>query len=545
MQPGQAIPPREIKDINADTALTVAMNAIEKGYKVVSTTYGPSGRNVLQGMVYGDPVLTRDGVTVAKRVVLKDRAEDDAWKVARQAAEKTNKTAGDGTTATIVLGYNLLKVSHQRVVAGENPMKLKAQMVADSRKVIDYIKSKSVKAEKYLLEVATVSSGDKNIGSLVSDTLKDIGVDGGITIREQSYPTIDVEKINGYYFAKGFFALNQQVEWEKPNILVSQKPLATATDVLPIIRYVNSSDNPKLILIGEVRGDALQLLLANSATMMDQEGRPIPFECVVIPPPAYGDEAKLYMEDVAIYTGAKVFSDANKEFTKDFLGSAERVQANQDRAIVFKGKGDAEAISSRAAAIKTNIDKETNAHAKNALEERYSKLVGKIAIINVGASTQTEMEELRFRVEDAIEATKSAMADGVVPGGGTVLVHAAQRKADLGKSGKFDAGGSRIFEPGTVISDLFSTALNETFKKLFDNAGESSDYRLKQVQASSFGMGFNLRDMTEEPIDLTKAGIWDATRAVIQTVENAVSAAGALLTVGALVTPQDDAQSSE
>lgn len=519
MQGNPAIPGREIKDMLFDLeAIKVVMEAVEEGYQAVSSTYGPSGRNILQGMPFGDPVLTRDGVTVAKRVVLKDRAHDDVWKTMRQSAEKTNKTAGDGTTATIVLARNLLKAANQLVVAGANPMKLKAEMVTDSRKVINYITSQSQKADKHLLEVATVSSGDKNIGALVSDTIKDVGTDGGISICEQTYPTIDVEKINGYYFNKGFFALNQEIEWDKPLILVCQKPLRAAGDILPIIRAVNESDNKKLIIIGEVASEALQILLANSMATHDAQGRPVLFEGVVIAPPAYGDESKLFMEDIAIYVGGKVFSDAQKEVTQDIFGSAERVQVNADRAIVFKGKGNAEAISSRAAEIKSNIDKEENAHAKDQLEQRYSKLVGKIAIVNVGASTQTEMEELRFRVEDAIEATKSAMADGVVAGGATLLVHAANQ----------------------VISSLFASALTETFKKLFDNAGESSDYRLKQIQASKVGMGFNLREMSEEPIDLTKAGIWDATRAVVQTIENAVSAAGALLTVGALVTPRDD-----
>lgn len=524
MQPSQGIPPREVKDLQYDDeARATVLSGVEKLYKAVSSTYGPAANNVLQGMVFGDPVLTRDGVTVAKRVILKNRAEDDAAKVMRQASEKTNKTAGDGTTATIVLGYHLLKAAHQRVVAGENPMKLKAQMVTDSRTIIDYIKKKSVKADKHLLDVATVSSGDTNIGRLVSDTLKDIGVDGGITIREQSYPTIDVEKINGYYFNKGFFALNQQIEWEKPNILVTQKQLASASDILPIIRHINSSENPKLVIIGEVRGDALNILLTNSATMADSQGRPIPFEAAVIPPPAYNEEAKLYMEDISIYTGAQVYTDANKDFTPKILGSAARVQVNQERAIIFKGAGESEDISARAAEIKTSLDKEINEHSKDALTQRYSKLVGKIAIVNVGASTPTEMEELKFRVEDAIEATKSAMSDGVLPGAGTALVKACS----------------------SGISPLFVIALAETFKKLYDNAGEDGAYRLKQIDASTFGMGFNLRDMTEEPIDLAEAGIFDATRAVIQTIENATSAAGALLTVGALVTPQDDAQSSE
>jgi chaperonin GroEL len=532
VQPSNGIPPREIKKLKygAEARATV-LAGVEKLYEGVSSTYGPAANNVLQGMVYGDPVLTRDGVTVAKRIILEDRAEDDAAKVMRQASEKTNKTAGDGTTATIVLGYHLLKAANQRVVAGENPMKLKAQMVTDSRKVIEYIKTHSMSAKKHLLAVATVSSGDKNIGALVADTLEDIGLEGGITIREQSYPTVDVEKINGYYFSKGFFALNQQVEWEKPHVLVSSKPLVTAMDILPIIQYVNQNPQPRLVIIGEVRGDALQLLLTNSATAADQQGRPIPFEAVVIPPSAYGDEAKLIMEDIGIYTGASVFTEAIKDFDPSFLGTAGRVQVNQDRAIIFNGGGDAEKISERAAEIKVNIEKETDAYVKDNLEQRYSKLVGKIAIVNVGASTPTEMEELKFRVEDAIEATKSAMADGVVPGGATMLA----RASGFGPHGIVGLSD---------ISDMFKVALRETFKKLYDNAGESPDYRLKQVQASKLGFGFNLREMTEEPIDLKAAGIWDATRAVTQTIENATSAAGALLTVGALVTPLDDAQSS-
>lgn len=520
MQPSSGIPPREVKDMQFDLdARRTVMEAIEVGYNAVSSTYGPSGQNVLQGMPYGDPVVTRDGVTVAKRVVLPDRAHDDAWKIMRQAAEQTNKIAGDGTTATVVLARNLLVGMNQRVVAGENPMKLKAQLVIDSRKVISFIKEQSKPVGKHLLDIATVSSGDANIGALVADMLTDVGVDGGISIREQNYPTIDVEKINGYYFTRGFTALNQQVEWEKPNILVTQKQLTSAADMLPIIRLVNTLDEKKLVIVGEVRSEALQILLANTMAQQDAQGRPVPFEGLVIPPPAYNEEAKLFMEDIATYVGGVVYTEANNEVTAKHFGSSDQVQVDAERAIIFSGHGETDAIVNRAAEIKTNIDKETNAHVKDNLEGRYSKLVGKIAIVNVGASTQAEMEELRFRVEDAIEATKSAMKDGIVPGGGTVLVHAALA---------FDT------------NSLFSKALNETFKKLFDNAGEDASYRLTQIKNSTLGKGFNLRKMTDEPIDLTKAGIFDATRVLVQTIENAVSAAGTLLTVGTLMTPQDD-----
>jgi chaperonin GroEL len=224
------------------------------------------------------------------------------------------------------------------------------------------------------------------------------------------------------------------------------------------------------------------------------------------------------MEDIAIYVGSRVFTEVESELASDHFGTAGTVQVNADRAIIMKGAGKAETIATRAAEIKDAIDKATDSHTKDNLEQRYSKLVGKIAIVNVGASTPTEMEELRFRVEDAIEATKSAMADGVLPGAGTGILFASLE----------------------LKSGLFATALLATFSKLYENAGESASYRAVQLTYAKFGMGFNLRDMTEEPIDLSKAGIWDATRSVVQTIENATSAAGALLTVGALITPRDD-----
>lgn len=505
-------PKREIKNIlSIDDARDKLKEGARKMAEVVGSTYGPSGNNVILGMPYGDATLTRDGVTVAKRVILPDKAEDDAAQILRQASEKTNKTAGDGTTATVVLAYNLFNRGNRLIAAGDNGMLLKKQIVEDSRKVIDFLNKKSVDAKGHLLEVATVSSGDPAIGKLVSETLQEIGDGGGISIREQNYPTIDVEKVNGYYFDKGFFALNQQVEYANPLIFVTHKQLASNQDVLPLLDRVITGDNKNLIIIGEVRpnSDALNTIILN---VMQAK-----LNAVVIPPPAFGDDGLLFMEDIAMYVGSTLFraGDDMRALDSQFFGSAERVQVNQERAIVFRGAGDSDEISTRAAQIKDNIDKETDSHRKDGLEQRFAKLTGKIAIVNVGGSTQTEMEELRYRVEDAIEATKSAMVDGVLPGGGTMLIRAC----------------------ALDISPLFKLALEDSFRKLMDNAAERADYRLEQIQRSKPGFGFNLREMTEEPIDLAQAGIWDATRAVVQTVENATSAAGSLLTVGAIVDP--------
>jgi len=515
------LPKREIKTIlHGDDARARVLAGAEKIYETVGSTFGPAGNNVILGMPFGDPTITRDGVTVAKRVVLPDRTEDNAAAILRQASEKTNRSAGDGTTATVVLGYNLYKRGHRLVAAGENGMLIKKQLVDDSQKVIEFLKKESKNGKDKLLEVATVSAGDPAIGALISDTIKEVGNEGGITIREQNYPTLDVEKVNGYYFDKGFFALNQQVEYAKPQIFVTSKRLASNSDIIPLLSGVINSDNKNLIIVGDVQmnSDALNTLLLNVL-----QGK---LNAVVIPTPAYGDDAVHFIDDIATYVGCTPFTaaqdikevlDKQGKLNPQYFGTAERVQANQDRAVIFRGSGSAEAITDRAATIRKLMKTETSSHRKDQLEQRYSKLTGKIAIVNVGGSTPVEMEELRYRVEDSIEAAKSAVSDGVLPGGGTMLVRASQQD----------------------ISPMFKGALQDTFRKLMENAAESADYRLEQIKHAQPGFGFNLRAMTDEPIDLEKAGIYDATRAVIQTIENAVSAAGQLLTVGAIVDPID------
>lgn len=518
------LPKREVKDIYlGDEASTKVAEGARKIAQVVGSTYGPSGRNVILGMPYGDSTLTRDGVTVAKRTILKAKAEDDAAVILRQASEKTNKSAGDGTTATIVLGNNLFQRGNRLVAAGENGMILKKQIITDSRTIINYLNEVSQPGADHLLEVATVSAGDPAIGALISDTLKEVGDSGGISIREQNYPTINVEKVTGYLFDKGFFALTQQIEYSQPLIFVTQKQIASNAEMVPLLSRVISGDNKNLVIIGDVRmnSEAMNTLILN---VMQNK-----LNAVVVPPPAFNDEATAFMEDIALYIGSKVFLPADdiKQIDDTYFGTADRVQINDKRAIVFAGHGSAEDVEVRAQQIKDQIDKEVESHRKDSLEQRYAKLTGKIAIVNVGGSTQTEMEELRYRVEDAIEATKSAMADGVLPGGATMLVRAAMI-------------GNNPSPDDQPISKLFQDALEDTFRHLMNNAAEPADYRLEQVKRSEFGFGFNLREMSSDPIDLRIAGIYDATRAVVQTVENAASAAASLLTVGAIVDPVEE-----
>jgi chaperonin GroEL len=518
------LPKREIKKIiSGEDARKLLLSGARQIADAVGSTYGPAGNDVILGMPYGDAVLTRDGVTVAKRILLEDTIEDKAAQIFRQASEKTNKTAGDGTTATIVLGVNLYEAGLRSVAIAKSPtqegMRLRNQLVEDSRKVIKYLNEQSIPGEGKLLEVATVSAGDPGIGKLISDTLKDVGTEGGITIREQDYPTLDVERVQGYYFDRGFFALQGEVKYTTPLIFVSQKPIESNADMVPILNRIVNGTNKNLVIIGEVRmnSDAINTLLLN---VMQKK-----LNAVVVPPPAFGDESKLFMEDIAMYVNAKLYVSGDDPSLIDdsYFGSAETAQVGPNRAIILKGGGDADEISTRAADIKGLIKKETSSHRKDQLEQRYAKLTGKIAIVNVGGSTPAEMEELRYRVEDAIEATKSAMADGVLPGGATALVHAAELD----------------------ISPIFKEALYDTFRKLMTNAAESADHRLEQVRESGFGFGFNLRKMTPKPIDLRKAGVWDATRAVIQTIENGTSAAGSLLKTSTIIDPIERNDESE
>jgi len=511
------LPKREIRDLYFDDEVrTITARANKKLRDAVGATYGPKGHNVSLGMPFGDPVLTRDGVTVAKRIVLPDRAEDQAIAPQRQASEQTNREAGDATSLTIVHGTYLYDGGNRRISGGENGMMLSKMIKDDAQKVVEFIKSKSEDSDGHLHQVATVSSGDPAIGSLIADTLIDVGINGGITIREQNYPTIDVEKVGGYYFDKGFFALNQPIDLVSPMIFVTQKQLSAHGDIIPLLSKVINGNNKNLIIVGDVRinSDAMNTLLLNVSQNK--------LTALVVPPPAFSDEGLLFMQDIALYVGSKLFvngDDINKvKDTNEYFGTAERVQVGPNKAIIFNGGGIKEDIDARAAEIKDAIEKEKSSHRKDGLEQRYAKLTGKSAIINVGGSTPTEMEELRYRVEDAIEATRGAMLEGVLPGGNTVLVKALELD----------------------ISTLFKEAIKDTFRLLMKNAGEPADYRLEQVRRAKDGYGFNLRNMTDEPIDLRKEGIYDATRSIMSAIRNATSAAATQLTTATLAVPRDE-----
>lgn len=503
-----------------------AHDSIRKGVEMmrdaVGSTFGPGGRNVLIKKQYVQPILTRDGVTVARDIAghgnkLTDPIATEAAKLVYQASEKTNKTAGDGTTATVVLLAELYKAGYQRTTAGEDAMVIKRRLDSARDAIVEFVKSKSVECNKdKLKQVATISSGDEKLGTLISDLVWDGGKDGLITIEYQNAPFIEVEKVTGYLFGQGFRNIAMDVQFETPLVFVTQKRMATKQDIVPILEICAQNDK-QFVIVGDVAGQALETLMW---ALQNQKA-----DGLVIPPPAYGQDGHDYFEDIATYCGAKLWleSDDFKQVTLDDFGTVKRSRIGRDKSVLFGDNSTGDAISERISVIKDQLKKDPSPSLKEQLDQRMAKLAGKVSIIRVGAATEVEREELYFRVEDAVEACKSALSDGIVAGGATTLLFAS---GQAGKEAHLD----------TFIKD----ALQEPFNLLMSNSAEEGGYRKRQVINAGYGQGFNLREMSEQPIDLLEAGIVDATKVVLQTVKNAFSVAGALLTTGTIVTEEAD-----
>lgn len=526
----QQEPRDRIKEVTFDqTAHTELAKGVEIMRKSVGSTYGPGGRNVLIQKKYVHPVLTRDGVTVARDIAgygnkIKNPLAGEAAKLVYQASEKTNKTAGDGTTATVVLLAELYKAGYRRIVAGEDPMKIKKMLDNNRDLILQFIKSQSVKcSEDMLKQVAYIASGDKALADMIADLVWDVGADGAITISYHNAPHVEVEKVTGYLFDQGFRNLAMEVELEAPKVLVTQKRLATKTDMIPILEAMAASGNlQQFVIIGDVAGQALETLVW---AIQNQKG-----DGVAIPPPAFGADGHDYFEDIATYTGARLIleGDSFKDITPDDFGTIKGARLSREKAILYGDNATGDAIAERIKQIQDQLGKtDVTPSLKEQLEQRYAKLAGKISIIKVGAATEVEREELFFRVEDAVEACKSALSSGIVAGGATTLLFAST----IRKTGT---------KAAPVLENFVKQALQEPFRLLMGNAGEDGGFRLNQVLNAGYGRGFDLRNMSDEPIDLIEHGIIDATKVQLQVVKNAFSVAGALLTTGTVVTEELD-----
>jgi len=501
-------------------------------YNAVKTTMGPKGRNVVIGKSYGGPSVTHDGVTVAKSIDI-DEADDETlgFKVGaeliKQAANKMNDVAGDGTTTVTVLTYHILNEANKLIAAGHNPMLLRkgleraaSEIIKELGKLADDIRGD----KKRIAEVATISAGDEAIGKLIADVMEKIGPNGVVTVEEGRGLELESEVVEGFTVQRGFVspymvtdAKRMEAVYDKPAIVVTDKKVSSAQEFVPLLEMIAQSGKKDLVLIADdVDGEALSLLVLNRL-----KGA---FNTLAIKAPS--DKDVLY--DIAALVGAKVITeDTGMTFDNvgsDVIGSARKVNATQDLTTIVEGEGSKAAVSARIDQIELEVDNATSDYTKKNLQKRHAALTGEVAVIKVGGTTETEIEEKKYRVDDAVAAVKAALAEGIVPGGGVTLVNlACGYKHSNSKDASVLAG-----------EDLLIHALEQPFRILLSNSGLNADEWLPQVKKAKAGQGINVNH-PNELLDLKSAGVVDPVRVTKEALQNAASIAGTAMTMGALV----------
>lgn len=498
-------------------------------YDAVKVTFGPKGKNVIIEKEYGAPVITHDGVTVAEAVELPNKddqlGEAVGAKLIKTAAQKLNKVAGDGTTTVTVLTYNILNEANKLIAAGVNPMALRrgiekagAEMVAAIDKVTEKIEGDS----KKVAEVATISAGDAEIGKLIAEVISKIGKDGVVTVEAGQGLTMEQEIVEGFSYDKGysspFFVTDvnrQEAIFDKPLVLVTDRKISAASDILPLLEKCAQAGKKDLVIIAEeVEGEALSLLVLNKLKGV--------FNTLVLKAPSFGDRRKEIMEDIAILTDATVVSNDKglklEEVGLEVLGSAVKVIATKDETTIIKGAGDAKVVKSRIELIHTQAEMAKSDYEKEEFEKRAAALSGKVAVIKVGGVTETEIDEKKFRVDDAVAATKAALAEGIVAGGGVTLVNIATKLDEA------DAGAK-----------IVKNALKTPFIHIMENAGLNAQALLAEVESSKAGLGINVMAPEKGLVDMKKSGVIDPAKVTKEAVKNAVSIAATAITMGALI----------
>lgn len=504
-------------------------------YDAVKVTYGPKGRNVVIAKGYGGPTVTHDGVTVAESVDLPERDDETlGYKVGaeliKQAATKLNKVAGDGTTTVTVLTYNILKEANRLIAAGHNPQELRKGIEAAGAEVVKQLDglSESIEGKKArVAEVATISAGDASIGKLIADVIEKVGKDGVVTVEAGQGLEMEAEVVEGFSLDRGFvsalFATDvnrQEAAYEKPAVLITDKKISSVQEFLPMLEKLAQAGKKDLVLIADdVEGEALSVLVLNKLKGV--------FNTVAVKAPAFGDRRKEILEDIATLTGATVISeDRGMSFENsglEVLGSARKVIVGKDETTIIEGAGSAAEVKARVAQIKGQAENAASEYDKEQYEKRAAALSGKVAVIKVGGASETEIDEKKFRVDDAVAATKAALAEGIVAGGGVTLVNL---------SASITVEGSDSESAGRQI---LKNALRQPFLQIMANAGLNSEALLAQVEAAKPGMGVNVMKPEAGVVDVKKAGVIDPARVTKEAVLNAVSIASTAATMGALV----------
>ncbi len=498
-------------------------------YDAVKVTFGPKGKNVIIEKEYGAPVITHDGVTVAEAVELPNNEETlgeaVGVKLIKTAAQKLNKVAGDGTTTVTVLTYNILNEANKLIVAGMNPMELRRGIEKAGAEIIAEIEKSAEKIEgdsKRVAEVATISAGDKEIGELIAEVISKIGKDGVVTVEAGQGLTMEQEIVEGFSYDKGFASAffvtdvnRQEAVFDKPLILVTDKKISAASDILPLLEKCAQAGQKELVIVAEeVEGEALSLLVLNKLKGV--------FNSLVLKAPSFGERRKEIMEDIAILTDATVVSSDKglklEEVGLEVLGSAGKVIATKDETTLIKGAGNKNAIEARIELINAQAKLAKTDYEREEFEKRAAALSGKVAVIKVGGATETEIEEKKYRVDDAVAATKAALAEGIVAGGGVTLVNLSNRLSS-------DDAGSKIVK----------NALKAPFIHITENAGLNSQALLAEVEKAKAGFGVNVMEPEKGLMDLKKLGVIDPAKVTKEAVKNATSIAATAITMGALV----------
>ena len=518
---------KEIKyGAEARAALEAGVNQLADTVRV---TLGPKGRNVVLDKSYGAPLITNDGVTIAKEIELEDSFENMGAQLVKEVATKTNDVAGDGTTTATVLAQAMVNAGMKNLAAGANPIILRKGMKKATDCAVEAIAkmSSKVNGKEHIARVAAISAGDEEVGKLVADAMEKVSGDGVITIEESKTMMTELDLVEGMQFDRGYISAYMATDMDKmeavldnPYILITDKKISNIQEILPLLEQIVQSGAKLLIVAEDVEGEALTTLIVNKLRGT--------FNVVAVKAPGYGDRRKAMLEDIAILTGGQVISEELgldlKEATMAQLGRAKSVKVQKENTVIVDGEGDKEAIAARISQIKKQIEETTSDFDKEKLQERLAKLAGGVAVIRVGAATETEMKEAKLRLEDALAATRAAVEDGIICGGGSAYIHASKEVAKLADSLEGDEKTGAQIVLKALEAPLFHIAAN---------AGLEGSVIINKVKESPVGTGFDA--LKEEYVDMVAAGILDPAKVTRSALQNATSVASTLLTTESVV----------
>ena len=510
-----------------------ARKALEEGVNklanTVSVTIGPKGRNVVLAKSYGSPLITNDGVTIAKEITLEDPFEDMGAQIVKEVATKTNDVAGDGTTTATVLAQAMINEGMKNLAAGANPIILRKGMKKACDVAVDAISemSQSINGKAQIARVASISAGDDSVGELVADAMEKVSNDGVITIEESKSMKTELDLVEGMQFDRGYVSAYMATDMEKmvaeldnPYILITDKKISNIQEILPVLEQIVQSGQKLLIIAEDIEGEALTTLIVNKLRGT--------FSVVGVKAPGYGDRRKEMLQDIAILTGGTVISDELgydlKETTLDMLGRAKSVKVAKENTVIVDGAGAKADIDARVSLIKTQLAETTSEFDKEKLQERLAKLAGGVAVIRVGAATETEMKEAKLRLEDALNATRAAVEEGIIAGGGSAYVHASKKVAKLADTLEGDE------KTGAMI---ICKAMESPISHIATNAGLEGAVIINKIKESSVGVGFDA--YKEEYVNMIEAGIIDPVKVTRTALQNATSVASTLLTTESVV----------